>query len=212
MGWSPPLPPRQAAEGEPPASSPSLPSRAVFATPLTKVQLCSTGGYSDPRKEESPGKDILQRPQRDGKAREARIPAGGEDPRKSGPLTSARGEWGGFSEGSRALHTLLGEREGRTGSGKGAGKARREQGHPVNLTDGEKQLLQPLRPPELETVTGPERGPKRRSSAGLRRLGEQPPAMCPRQGAQGAPTAHRQLEKPAPGTHSSVHCRALHHG
>ena len=125
----------------------------------------------------------------------------------------AHGGSGGVSRKAAELciHSC-GEREGGTGSGKGAGKARREQGHPVNLTDGEKQLLQPLRPPELETVTGPERGPKRRSSAGLQRLGAQPPAMCPRQGARGAPTAHRQLGKPAPGTRSSVHCRALHHG
>ena len=134
----------------------------MFATPLTKVQLCSAGGYSDPRKEESPREDLLQRPQRDGKAREARIPAGGEDPTKSGPLTSAWGGWVGGWVSQKAAELCIhssGEREGRTGSGKGAGKAGREQGHPVNLTDGEKQLLRPLRPPrppELETVTGQE--------------------------------------------------------
>lgn len=58
--------------------------------PLIKVQLRSPGGYSDPTKKAGPGDALLLWPQLDCEG-EAKIPALGEDLRKSSPCTSETG-------------------------------------------------------------------------------------------------------------------------
>ena len=86
-GLEPASPTSAAWKAKPPASSPS---RAVFAPDkgpaLLHWGLLRSQGGGGPG-----GEDLLQRPQRDSKAREAQIIASGEDPRKSSPCTRTSG-------------------------------------------------------------------------------------------------------------------------
>ena len=111
------------SEGEPPASSPSLPSRAVCPTLLAKVQLCSAGGEKDPRE------DLLQRPQRDGRPERPRFQPVVRTPGNPAPAQAHRVCLG---RQQSSAHTPRGEGGG-DGKREGDWKGRQRTG-----TDGEK--------------------------------------------------------------------------
>ena len=108
-------------------ASPQPPAHQGLYSPLTKVQLCSTGGYSDPREEEDPGGKTSSNGPR-GTARPER-PRFQPVVRTPGNPAPARGLLG-FSEGSRAPHTPRQGERGEDRKRSRAIKASREQGHP----------------------------------------------------------------------------------